>query len=57
MEINHGGFDAGMTHEGLDGTDVGSGFEQMGRERMAHGVAGNTFRYICLVNSLFELSL
>ena len=27
MEINHGCFDAGMSHQRLDGTDVGSRFQ------------------------------
>ena len=30
MQVNHGGLDAGVTHQGLDGADVGSGFEEMG---------------------------
>lgn len=27
MEINHGGFDAGVPQEGLDGANIGAGFE------------------------------
>jgi hypothetical protein len=31
VEINHGGFDAGVPQERLDAADVGAGFEEMGR--------------------------
>ncbi len=27
VEINHGGYDAGVPEEGLNGADVGAGFE------------------------------
>ncbi len=46
-----------MTHEGLDGTDFGSGFEQMGREGMAHGVAGHAFGNGGFANRVFHLTL
>ena len=43
MQVDHGGLDAGVPHQGLDGADVGSGFEEMSGEAVAHGVAGGPF--------------
>lgn len=41
MCVDHRGLDAPVAEELLDGADVVSIFEQMGRERVAKGVAGN----------------
>ena len=38
VEVNHGGFGAGMSQEGLSRADIGAGLESMGGERMAHRV-------------------
>jgi hypothetical protein len=38
VEVNHGGFDAGMSQEGSCRADIGAGLESMGGERMAHRV-------------------
>lgn len=35
MKVDHRGFDAGVAHEGLDGSDVGSGLKEVGGEGMA----------------------
>ena len=57
MEINHGGFDAGMSQKRLDGADVGAGLEKMRRKRMAHGVTGGTLGNGRLSDGVFELTL
>ena len=38
MEIDGGILEPLMTHEQLNGTQIGTGFEQMGREAMAQRV-------------------
>ena len=57
VKVDHGGFDTGMPHETLDGADIGAGFEQMRRERMAHRVASGTFRNPGLADSLLHVAL
>ena len=44
VRVDHGGLDAPVAEELLDGPDVVSILEQMGRERVAKGVAGDSFR-------------
>lgn len=43
VEVDHGGRDIGMAEEGLDGSDVGAGFEQVCGERMAECVGCDAF--------------
>ena len=42
MGVDHGGFDAAVTEELLDGSDVGAGFEEVGGEGVAEGVASDS---------------
>jgi hypothetical protein len=57
VKVDHGGFDTGMPHETLDGADIGAGFEQMRRERMAHRVAGGSLGDPRLPDSLLHVAL
>ena len=57
VKVDHGGFDTGMPHETLDGADIGAGFEQMCRERMAHRVASGAFRNPGLADCILDLAL
>ena len=43
MRIDHGCGDVAVSEELLDGPDIGSAFEEMGREGVAEGVAGGGF--------------
>lgn len=42
MEIDHGGFELGMSHVSLDDTQVDAGFEEMSGIGMAQGMNGDT---------------
>jgi len=42
VEIEHGGFELGMTHVSLDDPEVDTGFEEMGGIGMSEGVDGNS---------------
>lgn len=42
--VDHGGSDVGVTEEHLDGSDVGAGLEEVGREGMPEGVAAGLLR-------------
>lgn len=57
MEVDHGDFDTGMPHEGLDSPDVSAGFKQVCSEGMAHGVAGGALRDGGLADGIPELAL
>lgn len=57
MEVDHGGFDAGMSEKVLDGADVDSALEKMGGEGMAHAVRCGRLRDGCLSHSILELKL
>jgi len=57
MQVDHRCFDTRMPHEALDGADVGAGFEEMRRERMAHRVASGAFGNPCLADCILELAL
>jgi hypothetical protein len=39
VEIEHGGFELGMTHVSLDDLEVDAGFEEMGGIGMSEGVS------------------
>lgn len=41
MQVDHGCGDIGMAEEGLDGSDVRSGFQQVSREAVAEGMRGD----------------
>ena len=43
MGVDHGGRDVAVAEELLDGADVVAGFEEVGREAVAEGVAGRRF--------------
>lgn len=43
VEVDHGGGDVGVAEEGLDGADVGSGFEEVCGKGVAEGVGGDAF--------------
>ncbi len=45
MGVDHGRCDVGVTEQLLDGADVVAGFEQVGREGVAKGVAGGWLGY------------
>lgn len=57
VKVNHGGFHAGVSQEGLDGADVGAGLEQVSGEGVPHGVTGGMLWDRCLANSRLELAL
>ena len=57
MEVDHRRFDAGMTHQALDCTNVGSRLEQMSDETVAHGVTGGPFGDGSLADGILELAL
>jgi hypothetical protein len=57
VKVDHGGFDVCVSHKRLNHTDVGAGFEQMCRERMAHRVASGTFRNPGLADCILDLAL
>ena len=57
VEINHGGFNAGMSQEGLNGADVGAGLKEMSGEGMTHGVAGGAFGNGGFAHCVLELAL
>jgi hypothetical protein len=57
MEIDHGGFDVGVSQKRLDGADIGARLKEMRGKRMAHGVAGGPLGNGGLSDRLFELTL
>lgn len=57
MQVYHRCFDTGVSHEALDGADVGFGFEYVCGERMAQRVACGAFRNCGLADSILQLSL
>jgi hypothetical protein len=57
VKVDHGGFDVCVSPKRLNHTDVGAGFEQMRRERMAHRVAGGSLGDPRLPDSLLHVAL
>jgi len=57
VQVDHGGFDAGMAEQGLDGPDVGVGFEEVGGKGMPEGMAGGPFGDVRFAEGLLELAL
>jgi hypothetical protein len=55
--IDHGGIDVGMAEKFLDGADIVTGFQQMGGEGMAQGVAADGFLDASLAGGATDLLL
>ena len=51
VEVGHGGGDVGVTHQVLDGADVGTGFKEMGCEAVTQRIS------TLLINSIRRGSL
>jgi hypothetical protein len=51
VEIEHGGFEAGVTQVALDDAEIDAGFEEMGCVAVAQGII------ILLTNFLFRRSI
>ena len=54
MGVDFGGANAFMTQHALDGTQVGSAFQQVGGEGMAEGMWANGFLEPDVVGKLFD---
>jgi hypothetical protein len=55
--VDHRGSDVGVAEEFLDGTDVGTGLEEVGREGMPEGVAAGLLRDAGDEDGLFDRAL